>query len=91
MGLDPNHKFEYGKYKGLTVEDVLSLDSDYIDWCQENAPNLLKPKRAPVKAAKQVVKNEDGKYPVPPDIEKETGLKENYNFLNERTDSDKTK
>lgn len=90
MSLDPNHRFEFGKYKGLTVEDVLSLDSDYIDWCRESAPNLLKPKRKPAPAGKPAAKpfksnkDEDGNWPEPPEAEKNSGLSENLNFLNEK-------
>ena len=28
-----NCKFDFGKYKGLSLEEVLSFDSQYLDWC----------------------------------------------------------
>lgn len=34
MGLDS--VFKFGKYNGLTVEQVLLVDPDYIRWCAEN-------------------------------------------------------
>lgn len=32
---NPDWKFDFGKYKGLTVFEVLKTDPDYLVWCEE--------------------------------------------------------
>lgn len=32
---NPDWKFDFGKYKGLKVSEVLDADPDYLVWCKE--------------------------------------------------------
>lgn len=39
MGLkDP---FSFGKYKGVSLDDVLTMDADYVQWLIEQTDRLL--------------------------------------------------
>ena len=44
--VDDNFIFKFGKYSGKTYKYVLETNPQYISWAEENAPNLLKEKKA---------------------------------------------
>lgn len=32
---NPKWKFDFGKYKGRTVSEIMEEDPDYLEWCEE--------------------------------------------------------
>lgn len=32
---NPRWKFDFGKYKGRTVAEIMEEDPDYLEWCEE--------------------------------------------------------
>ena len=65
-------QFRTGKYAGMTVDQVRRIAPWYIQWVQENRPEMLRD-RAP-KKAKAIVET---KIKV-----KSSAMKPNLNFLN---------
>jgi hypothetical protein len=45
--MDDNFTFTGGKYNGKTYAWVMETNPQYISWCRENAPNMLKERKPP--------------------------------------------
>jgi hypothetical protein len=95
MKLNPEHVFTVGKYKGKTIEEVLEIDSDYISWCQNEAPHLLEPyKKNFYKNNKPTIKFKQAEYEnkeyKEPEVDKiESPIKPNYNFDSDKYEKNK--
>ena len=33
--------FTFGKYRNMTLSDIIEFDPNYIEWCQKNTQNVL--------------------------------------------------
>jgi Holliday junction resolvasome RuvABC endonuclease subunit len=40
----PNTVFEFGQYKGMTLEQIAKENASYILWCTTNIKKILNPK-----------------------------------------------
>lgn len=83
--MDLTHKFRSGKHAGKTVEEVLKIEPGYIDWVEENQPQMLRPsmnqKYQP--QAKPEIKQQKKEPPPDHKVVPKTTLEENKDFLNQ--------
>lgn len=36
-----NDKLTFGKYRGMTIQEVMKKDAGYIDWCKQNITGFV--------------------------------------------------
>ena len=36
-----NDHLTFGKYRGMTIQDVLQEDADYIEWCKNKVDGFM--------------------------------------------------
>lgn len=81
--VDDNFIFKGGKYSGKSYGLVKKINPGYIEWCEQNAPGMLKER----KESKKPTTPPSRKEPPPDDEVKENVLKPNLDFLNQKGDS----
>jgi len=78
--VDDNFIFQRGKYAGKSYGLVKKINPQYIEWCEENAPNLLKGKKQPEAPKEPAVRKEP---PSDEDAPPSGRLPDNIDFLNQ--------
>lgn len=80
--MNDNFIFRGGKHNGKTYGEVKKKDPGYIYWCEQNAPGMLKEKKAKIiepRPSEPVPRKE----PPPDDEVQESSLKPNVDFWNQ--------